>query len=112
MSWPGMPEPYHRMLPVHPRGSQGGAQRLRGRRTALAEAEALKLQACLGDLTVWKKGDCSKKAKRAPAPISTAWPPGARVAGPDAAGERQEDRRRKARQKSRAMKAAALVIKL
>jgi len=36
-----------RRLPVHPRGSPGGAETTRAEDTALAEAEALKLQACL-----------------------------------------------------------------
>ena len=57
------------------------AQRLQGEAdVALVEAEALKLQAKLEDLTVWdmKKINQSRRALR---PTCTGWPHGARATG-------------------------------
>jgi len=86
------------------------AQRLRGEaETALAEAEALKLQARLEDLTVWqmKKVKQSRKGSRTYSYWMASWREGGKTRNVHLGSSRKMDAEA-ARQKAREMKAKGL----
>ena len=105
-----MPEPCRRP-PVHPRLA-GRQQRLQGEAdAALAEAEALKLQARLEDLTVWQmeKVKQSRKGSKTYTYWMASWREGGKTRNVHLGSSRKMDGEA-ARQKAREMKAEALGI--
>ena len=98
-----------RKLPVHPRPA-GRQQRLQGEaEAALAEAEALKLQARLEDLTVWQmeKVKQSRKGSKTYTYWMASWREGGKTRNVHLGSARKMDAE-EASQKAREMKAEAL----